>query len=126
MYLIIKHSHLTLVVISVSFLIIRVIAVSAKAQWLQKKWAKVTPHVIDTFLLATAITLILMIQQYPIVNHWLSAKIIGLFGYILCGALALKGDKSVVSRFSFLLLALSCITYMALVAITKQPLPFYL
>lgn len=125
MYLIIKHSHLTLVAISVIFLIVRVIAASAKAQWLQKKWAKIAPHVIDSFLLLSAITLMFMIKQYPIVDHWLSVKIIGLFGYIIFGARALKGEKSVISRFSFLLLALGCIAFMGIAAVTKQPLPFF-
>jgi uncharacterized membrane protein SirB2 len=58
------------------------------AKWLQKKWAKIAPHVIDTWLFISAAVLI--IQQYPIANHWLSVKIIDLFGYFGFGFLKAK------------------------------------
>ena len=123
MYLIFKHSHLSLMLISVSLLIIRTIAVTVDAQWLQKKWAKILPHAIDTLLILSAIGLMLLIGQYPITDHWLSAKIIGLFGYIMFGTLAIKGQKSAASRIGMLLIALCFIGYMASVAISKNPMP---
>ncbi len=124
MYLIAKHSHLTLVLLSVSFLIIRVIAASVNAQWLQQKWAKIAPHIIDTLLLISVIVLMALLQQYPIVNGWLTAKLIALIAYIIFAARAMKANKNAATRFTFLFIALCCIAYMATVAITKNPLPF--
>lgn len=124
MYLMAKHTHLTLMLISVSFLIIRVLASTQNAQWLQQKWAKITPHVIDTLLLTSAVSLMVSISQYPIVHHWLSAKVIALIGYILFGTLAFKGQKSTPKKLGFLLLALVCIGYMISVAVTKSPMPW--
>ncbi|NQZ31591.1 MAG: SirB2 family protein [Oceanospirillaceae bacterium] len=126
MYLIVKHSHMTLMLISVIFLIIRVLASTQNAQWLQQKWAKIAPHVIDTFLLVSALVLMVIIAQYPIANHWLSAKVIGLVAYIGFGTLAFKGQKSTVKKLAFLLLALGCIGYMISVAVTKSPMPWSL
>ncbi|OUS39195.1 regulator SirB ['Osedax' symbiont bacterium Rs2_46_30_T18] len=124
MYIILKHSHLSLMLISVSLLIIRTLAVTVNAQWLQKKWAKILPHVIDTLLLLSAIALMITIEQYPGADHWLSAKIIALFGYITFGTLAIKGNKNAASRIGMLLIALSFIVYMMIVAISKNPMPW--
>ena len=126
MYLIVKHSHLTLMVISVVFLINRVLATTNNAQWLQRKWAKISPHVIDTFLLISAIMLMVIIGQYPIADPWLSAKLLALVGYIGFGTLAIKGDKSTLKRLAFLLIALTFIGFMIVVAITKNPFPWML
>jgi len=112
--------------LSVSFLIIRVLASTQNAQWLQQKWAKIAPHIIDTLLLASAIMLMLIIAQYPIADHWLSAKVVALVGYITFGTLAMKGQKRAVTRLLFLLVALAFIAYMITVAVTKHPLPWTL
>lgn len=119
MYLIAKHSHLTIVLLSVTFLVIRVIAVSMEAQWLSKKWAKVSPHIIDTLLLISAIVLMVLISQYPIQNAWLTAKVLGVLCYIAFGFMAFKGDKSFLTRFAYLGCALLSVAYIAGVAITK-------
>ena len=124
MYLIFKHSHLTLILLSVCFLVIRVIGTSVNAQWVNKKLIKVAPHIIDTILLASAIGLMVILSQYPVVNAWLSAKVVALVAYIVLGTMALKGQKSAVQRFAFLALALLCIGYMASVALSKNPMPW--
>ena len=124
MYLIFKHSHLMLVLLSVCFLVIRVIGVSVNAQWVNKKLIKVAPHIIDTILLASAIGLMVILSQYPVVNAWLSAKVVALVAYVALGTMALKGQKSALQRFGFLALALLCIGYMASVALSKNPMPW--
>ncbi len=124
MYLLFKHSHLTLVLISACFLVVRVIGASLQAQWLEQKWAKICPHIIDTLLLVSALALMFTLNQYPIVNAWLSAKIIALIAYIVLGAMALKGCKTPLTRFILLGLAITCIGYMASVALTKNPIPW--
>jgi uncharacterized membrane protein SirB2 len=124
MYTIVKHTHMTLMLISVTLLIIRVLATTANAQWVQRKWLKIAPHIIDTLLLVSAIVLMVIIQQYPIIDGWLTAKIIALCAYIVLGTLALKGQKNVITRLAFLLLALSTIGYMIAVAVTKNPTPW--
>ncbi len=113
-----------LVLLSVCFLVIRVIGVSVNAQWVNKKLIKVAPHIIDTILLASAIGLMVILSQYPVVNAWLSAKVVALVAYVALGTMALKGQKSALQRFGFLALALLCIGYMASVALSKNPMPW--
>lgn len=119
-----KHSHLTLILISVCFLVVRVIGASLHAQWLEKKWVKIAPHIIDTMLLVTAVALMVTLSQYPGINAWLTAKVLALIAYIVLGAMALKGNKSAINRFILLALSLACIGYMACVALTKNPMPW--
>jgi uncharacterized membrane protein SirB2 len=94
------------------------------AQWVSKKFIKIAPHIIDTLLLASAIGLMVVLSQYPVVNSWLSAKVVALVAYIVLGTMALKGQKNSLQRFGFLALALMCIGYMASVAISKNPMPW--
>jgi len=124
MYMIVKHSHLTLMLLSVSFLIIRVLASTQNAQWLQQKWAKIAPHIIDTLLLISAVILMTLISQYPIADNWISAKVVALIAYIGLGTMAFKGNKSALTKIFFLLLALTVIGYMIAVAVTKQAFPW--
>ncbi|EPJ45747.1 MAG: hypothetical protein OFPII_23950 [Osedax symbiont Rs1] len=124
MYIAVKHLHLTLMLCSVVFLIVRVVAATANAQFLKRRWIKIAPHVLDTFLLLSAIALMVIIQQYPITNHWLSAKLLALLGYIIFGTLALKGQKSALTRLLYLAVSLSLVGYMMSIAITKSPFPW--
>jgi len=92
LYLPLKHTHLLLVAISLLFFIARATASLLNAGWLQKKWAKISPHVIDTFLLGTGVALTVVIQQYPLVHHWLTVKIALLVSYIVFGILGMKAQ----------------------------------
>lgn len=92
LYLPLKHTHLLLVAISLVFFIARAVASLRGAGWLQKKWAKISPHVIDTFLLGSGVALSIVIQQYPMVHHWLTVKIALLVAYIVFGILGMKAD----------------------------------
>jgi|TARA_B100000315_G_scaffold260920_1_gene327375 uncharacterized membrane protein SirB2 len=55
---------------------------------------KVLPHVIDTILLLSALTLTVLIGQYPFINGWLTAKFFALIGYIILGTIALKRGRT--------------------------------
>jgi len=124
LYIAMKHSHLLLVAISLSFFIIRGIALLMQAGWLQKKWAKISPHIIDTFLLATGIALTVITHQYPISDNWLTAKMVFLVGYILFGIKMMK-TNNVMLRRSFFAAAIICIIMMVTIARTHHPLGLF-
>ncbi|MDO6806262.1 SirB2 family protein, partial [Wenyingzhuangia sp. 1_MG-2023] len=50
----------------------------------------ILPHVIDTILLVFAIWLCVLIGQYPIVDGWLTGKVIGLVVLIGAGVVAIR------------------------------------
>ncbi len=124
LYLPIKHTHLLLVSISIVFFLIRAGAKLAEAQWLNKKWLRITPHMIDTVLLVSGILLMVITAQYPISQNWLSVKILLLLGYIV---FAMKGMKSghVLKQRKYFAAALSCVLLLITVAKTHHPLGLF-
>lgn len=122
MYTIIKHSHLLFVVISILLFEYRFLLKMIKKP--VGKVLSIVPHVNDTLLLATGITLAIITGFNPLDHAWLATKIITLFFYIGFGMLALKanGTKSIIGY----VLATTAIVYMLFTAITKSPLFFSL
>ncbi|WP_438863217.1 SirB2 family protein [Neptunicella sp.] len=120
MYLMFKHLHMTLAVISILFFIIRFIWLNAGSAMLTKKWVKIAPHIIDTFLLLSAAVLCVLISQYPGMDNWLTEKVILLVGYILFGVLTLKSQAGA-ARWGYFILAMGCIVLILKLAVFKQP-----
>ncbi|WNO61542.1 SirB2 family protein [Rheinheimera sp. MMS21-TC3] len=120
MYMAFKHIHLLLVFVSVSFLLVRFAMRLQSASLLQRKFFKIAPHVIDTFLLLSAVGLMVILQQYPFVSPWLTEKVFAVIAYILLGVMAFKGRTIAIRWFCFIG-ALGWLALAIRVAITKQP-----
>lgn len=120
MYMAFKHIHLLLVFVSVSFLLVRFAMRLQSASLLQRKFFKIAPHVIDTFLLLSAVGLMVILQQYPFVSPWLTEKVFAVIAYILLGVMAFKGRTLAIRWFCFIG-ALGWLALAIRVAITKQP-----
>lgn len=123
MYMALKHSHMLFIALSVTFLAVRFLLSLKSPALLQNKFLKIAPHVVDTFLLLTAIGLMLTIQQYPFQTPWLTDKLFGLFAYIGLAVMALKG-RSLLMRWVGFIGALSWLALVGKVAITKTPVLF--
>lgn len=96
MYLQLKYLHVSCVVLSGIGFVLRGLWMIAESPMLSRRWVRVAPHVVDTLLLGSAITMVVISSQFPFAKGWLTAKLIGLVVYILCGTMALKrvGPKS--------------------------------
>ena len=81
------------------------------------------PHIVDTLLLASAIALAIMGQQYPLATPWLTAKVIALVFYIALGMLALRHGKTRGVRITAWIAAQAVFGYIVAVALTRNPLP---
>jgi uncharacterized membrane protein SirB2 len=123
-YLLLKHLHVTCVVLSISGFVMRGVWMMRESPWLQKKWVRVAPHIIDTILLGSAILLAMQIRQYPFVQNWLTAKVLALLAYIVIGAIGLKYGSTKKIRIGAWLVAIAIFLYIVLVALTHQVLPF--
>ncbi|MDD5247845.1 MAG: SirB2 family protein [Rhodocyclaceae bacterium] len=121
MYAAIKYLHIACVALSGAGLFLRGLLMIAASPLLQHRWVKVAPHVNDTVLLAAAIALAVMSRQFPFVEAWLTAKLFGLMGYIVLGAVALKPGRPRGVRIAAWLGALAVFAYIVSVAITKSP-----
>ena len=90
---------------------------------LQHPWVRTVPHIVDTGLLASAIALVIITQQYPLAAPWLTAKLVALVIYIALGMTALKHGKTKSVRLTAWITAQVVFVYIVAVALTRSPLP---
>lgn len=88
------------------------------------RWVKVSPHVIDTVLLTSAIMLASQWGWSALQMPWLMAKITALLIYIALGSLALRPGRPQSVRVTAWLAAIITFGYIVLVATTKNPFVF--
>lgn len=124
MYAAVKHVHLTSVALSFIGFATRGAWMLSDSPMLSRRWVRIVPHVVDTVLLASAIALAVMLGQYPFVNSWLTAKVVGLVAYIGLGTIALKRGRGKAVRVSAWLAALAVFAYIVSVALTRDPRGF--
>lgn len=118
-----KLAHVCLAMTSIAFFLVRALWSIRGSGLPGMTWARISPHVIDTFLLLTAIILAVASHQYPLQQSWLTAKVIALCLYILFGTMAIKRAPTALSKCVFAILALLTFLYIVAVAITKDPFP---
>ncbi|WEN43221.1 Protein YchQ [Thauera sp. GDN1] len=120
MYFAIKHLHVTCVVLSATGFLLRGLWMITGSPLLRHRLTRVLPHVVDSLLLLSAITLAVMIQQYPFAADWVTAKVAGLLAYILLGTVALKRGPTVGIRVTAFVTALMVYGWIVSVALTKN------
>jgi len=123
-YFAVKHFHIACVIVSGSFFCVRGFWMLRDSLTLNRRWVKTVPHVVDTCLLGSALTMAIWSGQYPFVQNWLTAKVVALVIYIALGAIALKYGKTKTVRICAFAAALSTFAYIGSVAMTKQVIPF--
>jgi uncharacterized membrane protein SirB2 len=120
-YLQLLSVHITCVALSGAGFAARGGLMLARSPLLDRRWLRVLPHVIDTVLLASAIGLAIWSKRYPLVDHWLTAKVAGLLAYVVLGSLALRRGRSLATRACAFGAALAVLAYIVGVAISKSP-----
>lgn len=117
MYAGIKHSHMLFITISI--LLFQYRFYLKRANKPVARLLKIMPHINDTLLLITGISLAYMLQLKPWEHAWLGYKIIALILYIAFGFMALKsnGNKSLFSYY----IATALFIFMLVTAINKVP-----
>ncbi len=126
MYLLVKQLHILAVTLSLSFFLVRAVWMVVESPLLKQRWTYYLPQIIDTVLLLSALTLTVIVQQYPFVQPWLTAKVCALLVYILCGAVALRRGKTRAVRYLALGAALLSMAYLLSVARFHHPWPWAL
>ena len=117
----VKIIHIISIISTYILFTLRGIWMMQGSHLLKQRWVKILPHVIDTILLVSAISLVTMIQQFPGLHIWLSAKIGGLLLYIFFGMIALRFGKTQRIKITSWILAQIVFIYIVLVALTKSP-----
>ena len=123
-YILLKYLHVSCVALSGAGFVLRGAWMMRASSMLARRWVCITPHVVDTVLLASAIALALLIGQYPLVDAWLTAKVFGLLAYIVLGTVALRRGRTRAVRITAFFGALLVFAYIVAVAMTKSVLPY--
>ena len=121
-YLFVKAIHESAVALSGLGFLARGAGALSGAAWVHHRAARSLPHLVDTVLLLSAITLVWMLRIDPRSAPWLMAKIVALPVYIALGVVALRPALPRQVRATAWLAALVCFAYIVSVAITKSPL----
>jgi uncharacterized membrane protein SirB2 len=117
----IKHLHISCALLSFCGFFVRGIWMLQESHHLQSPWVRISPHIIDTLLLVSAITLAINLNISPFEHSWLLAKIIALLVYIGLGMIALHHGRNKAQRVSAWLLGLLTFIYIANVAFSRSP-----
>ncbi|MCG9697396.1 SirB2 family protein [Shewanella sp. Isolate11] len=120
LYPAIKHIHMTFIALSVLFFIVRFALHLKQSPIMDKKIVKVAPHIIDTLLLLSGLTLCFIIKQYPFQDAWLTEKIGAVVAYIFLATIALKANRPKLFKVFAALGALAWIVYAGKIAMVKQ------
>ena len=120
----IRLIHLSSITLSISFFVVRGYWMWFCPERLNIEWVKFVPHIIDTVLLVSGITLIMLTQQYPHQQPWLLSKLIALLAYIGFGIMALRRARTKQLRLVFLALAILAFAYIASAALTRDAKPW--
>jgi uncharacterized membrane protein SirB2 len=111
---------MTFVALSVLFFIVRFSLHLRQSPIMDKKFIKIAPHVIDTFLLLSGLILCFSIKQYPFVDTWMTEKLGAVVAYIALATIALKADRNKLFKVFAALGALGWVFYAAKLAVFKQ------
>ena len=121
----VKTIHVAFVALSFTGFFIRGIWMLRDSTLLRQRWVRITPQVVDTVLLVSAIVLAVQLRYSPMEQPWLMAKIIALVIYIAVGLVALRFGTSKRVRLSAWLLGLFIFMYIVSVAFSKSALGWF-
>jgi uncharacterized membrane protein SirB2 len=120
-YEVLKLIHVGSVIVSYALFFLRGVWLMQDSEKLRQRWVKILPHIVDTILLTSAIALAMTIQQNPLDNSWLTAKVTGLLLYIGLGMIAIRFGKTRRTKITAWIAAQCVFIYIVLVALTKSP-----
>ena len=117
--------HVTSALLSICGFIFRGILRFSGSDLVNRKWLKITPHIIDTVLIVSAIMLYLRSGLELLSTPWLLAKIVALLLYIALGLIAFRFGKTRTIRLVAFFEAIFVFAYIIGVAVTKNPFVFF-
>jgi len=114
----IKSIHLIFILASFVSFSGRIALSVLKPEWLQNKILKIAPHVIDTILLISGITLVIQGNWLEGEYGWILSKFVLLLGYIAFGVMAMRLNG--IKRWIAFAAAITFYIFIFIIAITKH------
>jgi len=120
-YSLIKPLHIMLALTSGTLFALRGLLRLYRVPWVNSTPLRVASVAVDTVLLATALTLVLMLPGALFANGWLTAKLAWLVVYIVLGSLALKRARNQRMQAACWIAALLAFAQMLAIARSHHP-----
>ncbi len=114
----IKIIHLTFILASLVSFIGRITLSQFNPEVLNNKFIKIAPHVIDTILLLSGITLVMQGGWLEGNYGWIESKVILLLCYVALGVMAMRFSGA--KRWLAFTGAIACYIFIFSIAITKN------
>lgn len=122
--ILIKLVHVSCALLSITGFLARSYLIFTQSRYLQQRWLKITPHLIDTLLLASGVTLVLYTRQYPFVMSWITVKLFIVVLYIAFGLYTFRFAKTRIQFTGGFIGACLSFSFIIAIAITHQAWPF--
>jgi len=116
-----RNLHIACAVASILLFVLRHVLMLRGIDWRKSIALRVMPHAVDSVLLVSAVLLTIIIGQYPVVDSWLTVKVIALVAYVFLGIQALKRERSQAARRAAFLAAVAVFAFIVTVARTHSP-----
>ena len=113
-----KHLHLTFILLSLISFIARVILSEINPILLKRKVFNITPHIINTLLIGSGFALVIQGGWLSGEYGWIVTKLLVLIGYIGLGVFVMKRNGA--AKWLAFIAAMACIVYIGIVAVTKN------
>ena len=121
-YLLLRHVHVTLALISIGLFVLRGIPRVWLQRPLNQRWLRIAPHINDTLLLLSGLVLMVWSAQYPPTHAWLTLKLVLLVVYILLGIAAFRVTAAPGLQKLLFVMALAVFGWIVAIALTRQAL----
>ena len=124
-YLQLRAIHMGAATLSILLLLLRGLSYSViRARWARSKPSRWLSHGVNGTLVAAAVLLSTVIQQFPLTHPWLTVKLLLLLAYLLLGHFAVNGLSASV-RWLALGGAILIFGFVGSVAHSHDPLGFF-
>jgi uncharacterized membrane protein SirB2 len=122
--IILKHTHLTALLISFLLFFVRGSLMMRESSASNHRAFLIAPHIINLILIGTGIGLAILMHFNPANQPWLIVKLVALAVYIILGVLTFKHPLLKVRKILWLS-ALIVFAFIVSVALHKNPLGFF-
>jgi uncharacterized membrane protein SirB2 len=119
---VLKPLHVSLALLSGAGFALRGVWMLQGSAWLDARFTRVAPHVVDTALLLSGVGLAVLLRLSPAASPWLAAKLLLLIPYVAAGMLALRRGRTRRIRAAALAVALAAYGLILASALTHRPL----
>ena len=121
-YLEIRTVHIAAVLASGSLFLLRALSYNLfGAGWPMTRAVRRLAYAIDTLLLAAALMLTTIVHQYPLLDLWLTVKVLLLVAYVVLGWKALRAEGRA-RRIGYMIAAAATFLFIISVARAHAPL----